>query len=284
MKTIPLAFILLVSSVAFANPSPLECLDGWRHLSCPAPVIYRSYIGDDCMGTSGWFIVGENFQHEGPSGPSTADYGPRSFGANGNQKHWNVITPRQLCVTVGAGPGDTTWTGHTIYVENPDGQQSNSVVVENLIGHTPTPPVSGTDDPFDPDACPGPKMTQGEALRHFPVAASRVVLAGYDLVAHTRQCNTLTGCADWGMPFSDTLPNRSGELELSVSGSRIAVSLAGKSCGYVGNRMYCYNLGGPQYYSGTLASDCFQVSGRTKTTPGTDGSYSETEYATFVRF
>jgi hypothetical protein len=99
--------------------------------ACPAPIISDSYVGMGCVGTTGWFIDGDNFQllqHN----MGIADYGPQSFGANGNQMDWNVITTTQLCVTVAAAAAGA-WVGHTIYVVNPDGKMSNSVVVQNRL-------------------------------------------------------------------------------------------------------------------------------------------------------
>lgn len=116
-----------------ALPTAEQCLEGWRNYGgrCPAPTISESYVGRDCVGTTGWFILGSNFQLE-QHNTGIADYGPQSFGANGNQKHWNIITPTKLCVTVAAQFADT-WVGKTIYVKNPDGKQSNSVVVTNKL-------------------------------------------------------------------------------------------------------------------------------------------------------
>lgn len=115
------------------TPTPAQCLEGWRMYNgaCPAPIITESYVANGCVGTSGWFIDGANFQLE-QRNMGIADYGPQSFGANGNQKHWNVITPTRLCVTVAAGAAGT-WVGKTIYVKNPDGKTSNSVVVSNRL-------------------------------------------------------------------------------------------------------------------------------------------------------
>jgi hypothetical protein len=114
-------------------PTPAQCLEGWPTLNgqCAAPVISASYVADGCVGTTGWFVEGANFelrQHN----VGIADYGPQSFGANGNQENWNVITSNKLCVTVYAG-FKSSWVGHTIYVQNPDGKTSNSVVVQDRL-------------------------------------------------------------------------------------------------------------------------------------------------------
>ena len=116
-----------------AGPSADQCLEGWRMFDgrCPGPVIYRSYVGNGCRGTTGWFIEGLNFQVE-QHNVGIADYGPQSFGANGNQKHWNDISTTRLCVTVSAG-AKSAWVAHTIYVVNPDGKMSNAVVVEDRL-------------------------------------------------------------------------------------------------------------------------------------------------------
>jgi hypothetical protein len=121
-------------AVVSGGPTPDECLDDWAEYDggCAAPTITDSYVGNGCEGTTGWFVDGTNFQLR-QHNVGVADYGPQSFGANGNQMNWNEITPTQLCVTVAASSTDTTWTGHTIYVVNPDGKMSNSVVVTNKL-------------------------------------------------------------------------------------------------------------------------------------------------------
>ena len=118
---------------AISGPTADECLEGWASYDggCPAPVITDSYVGNGCVGTTGWFVDGANFQLR-QHNTGIADYGPQSFGANGNQMNWNVITTTQLCVTVSAGAKDA-WVGHTIYVVNPDGKSSNSVVVGDKL-------------------------------------------------------------------------------------------------------------------------------------------------------
>ena len=113
------------------TPTPEQCLKGWRELDCPAPSISASYVGHGCVGTTGWFIEGNYFQHE-KDNTGIADYGPQSIGANGNQRHWNIITPTKLCVTVAAA-FKSTWVGKTIHVKNPDSKTSNSVVVEDRL-------------------------------------------------------------------------------------------------------------------------------------------------------
>lgn len=115
------------------GPTAAECLEGWASKAgaCPAPVITASYVASGCVGHTGWFIEGQNFQLERRN-VGIADYGPRSIGVNGNQRHWNVITPTLLCVTVSAA-SKGTWVGATIHVENPDGKTSNSVVVTDKL-------------------------------------------------------------------------------------------------------------------------------------------------------
>lgn len=115
------------------GPTAAQCLEGWRKYggACPAPQISASYVANGCVGTTGWFVDGQNFQLE-MHNVGIADYGPQSFGANGDQKHWNVITTTRLCVTVSAA-AKSAWVGHTIYVKNPDGKSSNSVVVQDRL-------------------------------------------------------------------------------------------------------------------------------------------------------
>lgn len=122
------------------GPTPDECLEGWRQLppgACAAPVIERSYVSEGCLGTTGWFVEGANFQHR-QHNVGVADYGPQSIGANSNQQHWNVIRPELLCVTVAASSRNA-WVGHEIYVINPDGQRSNAVVVQDYWPGPPPP-------------------------------------------------------------------------------------------------------------------------------------------------
>jgi hypothetical protein len=118
---------------AAGGPSAAACLDGWADYAgtCPAPTITSSYVGNGCVGTTGWFVLGTNFQLE-QHNTGIADYGPQSFGANGDQKSWNVITTTELCVTVAASAA-SAWVGHTIYVKNPDGKSSNAVTVTSLL-------------------------------------------------------------------------------------------------------------------------------------------------------
>ncbi len=115
------------------GPSAEDCFTDWADFAgtCSAPVISSSWVGNGCVGTTGWFIEGDNFQFR-QDNDGIADYGPQSMGANGNQMHWNVITPTLLCVTVFAGFKDT-WVDHEIYVVNPDGKASNSVVVQDYL-------------------------------------------------------------------------------------------------------------------------------------------------------
>jgi hypothetical protein len=122
-----------VPEAAPPGPTAQQCLEGWQGYAgaCPAPIIASSYVGNGCVGTTGWFIEGQNFQLE-QHNVGIADYGPQSFGANGNQKHWNVISTTMLCVTVYAGY-KSSWVGHTIHVVNPDGKSSNSVVVQDKL-------------------------------------------------------------------------------------------------------------------------------------------------------
>jgi hypothetical protein len=125
------------------GPTPDECLEGWRQLparACPAPVIERSYVSEGCLGTTGWFVEGANFQHR-QHNVGIADYGPQSIGANANQQHWNVIRPELLCVTIAASSRNA-WVAHEIYVINPDGQRSNAVVVQDYWPGPPPPRAS----------------------------------------------------------------------------------------------------------------------------------------------
>lgn len=115
------------------GPSAALCLEGWADYAgaCPAPTISSSYVASGCAGTTGWFVIGSNFQVQ-QHNTGTADYGPQSFGANGDQKIWNVITTGELCVTISA-TAKSAWVGHTIYVKNPDGKTSNAVTVTDLL-------------------------------------------------------------------------------------------------------------------------------------------------------
>lgn len=122
------------------GPTPAACLEGWRQLppgSCAAPIIDRSYVTDGCVGTTGWFVEGANFQLE-QRNVGIADYGPQSIGVNSSQRHWNVIRPDLLCVTISAN-GRGTWVGAEIYVINPDGQRSNAVTVQDYWPGPPPP-------------------------------------------------------------------------------------------------------------------------------------------------
>lgn len=121
------------SSDSALGPSAAVCLEGWAGYAgtCPAPQITSSYVASGCVGTTGWFVVGSNFQVE-QRNTGTADDGPQSIGANGDQKMWNVITTTQLCVTISAA-AKAAWVGHTVYVKNPDGKTSNAVIVTDLL-------------------------------------------------------------------------------------------------------------------------------------------------------
>jgi hypothetical protein len=129
----PFVPVLDAAPDAPVGPTAQQCLMGWASYAgaCPAPIITSSYVGNGCVGTTGWFIEGQNFQFEKDK-VGFADYGPQSIGANGNQKHWNVITTTLLCVTVSAA-AKGAWVGHTIHVVNPDGKASNAVVVQDKL-------------------------------------------------------------------------------------------------------------------------------------------------------
>ena len=88
-------------------------------------------MASGCVGTTGWFVMGSNFQ-VAQHNSGIADYGPQSIGANGDQRSWNVITTGELCVTISAA-AKAAWVAHTIYVKNPDGKTSNSVIVTDLL-------------------------------------------------------------------------------------------------------------------------------------------------------
>jgi hypothetical protein len=276
-------------------PTPAQCLDGWRSLDCAAPIITNSYVSNGCANTTGWFIDGYNFEHLGPSGPNTADYGPQSFGANGNQSAWNVITPNRLCVTVAAG-FSSAWVGHTVYVKNPDGKSSNSVVVADRLYLQPmplpidpnTPPQTG--DPFDPASCTGTTMTNDQALSRFTRGAASAMLGTYQAVVRSRRCNTITGCAAYGSSTNASSLG-SGVVRINTrnnSGLWIGVGTQGneESCGVVGGAMSCSGYYLPDYltYSGVVTDRCFQVAASRSTTPDSTGSYVETQEAILLTY
>jgi hypothetical protein len=247
-------------------------------------VITAAFLSDDCDATTGVFVVGHGFESANLYSFTGLPRGPAPFS---NPAHltgdgWNVLTETYMCTTTSADP--SYWSGFTLYVKNPDGQTSNTVTVQNLLGARPPFTDDGGSDPLDPDACLDAGMTQAQALATFAPASTTSTLGSLALYSHTRNCNTATGCAPWA---AETLvaSGVTAGLAITGSGSTIDFTLGGVDCGVLGGNDYTLTYNDcslPAAQGGTyqvhVAAHCLWASQTVKTSPATDGSYTQTDY------
>jgi hypothetical protein len=270
----------------------LECFTDWQTRgTCGPPVLTAAYLSDDCEGTTGVFVVGHGFES------SNLFESPNDFGQPLGPKWistpqkagdlWNVLTPTYACLTTSSDP--SYWSGFTLQLQNPDGQTSNTVTVQNLLGARPPFQDDGGTDPFDPDACLDAGMTQAQALATFAPAASTSTLGSLGISSHTRKCNIASGCNPWGSPSSvGTVP---AALSLTGGGHTVDFTLGGVDCAALGDidMTLTYNAcllpaaqGGA--YGVHVAAHCLWASSTVRSAVAGDGSYTQTDYAGLLHF
>ena len=274
-----------------AAPGGGACFDEWGEVTgCPAPQIEAAYLTTDCEGTTGVFVVGHGFESANLYMVDNGwlPEGPAAQSSRWNDNFWNVLTPTLMCLTTSADA--SYWSGFDLQLKNPDGQLSNTVTVANDLGSRPPLVSTGSDDPFDLDACLDPGMTRDQALATFAMGASASTLGSVSIGSRTRSCNTATGCEAWGSPQ----PVASGVavgLALAGGGTRVDLTMAGSDCGELGNddQTLTYNscslssqLGGD--YRVHVAAHCLQVSQVVRSAIAGDGSYTETDAAALLRY
>jgi hypothetical protein len=231
------------------------------------------------------FVVGSHFQSANQFDVNNGwmPHGPFALPSQLNRDTWNWLTPLMLCITTSADPG--YWSGFSMQVRNPDGQTSNSVTVQNLLGAKPALPSSESTDPFDPNACYDAEMTSTEALARFPPAATTVTLGTLSIMQHARACNTATGCAAWGAATEES----SVAANLQISGG-VHFALGTTDCGTLGNNDYtlvynsCSTTDAAGSYNIHVANSCLMLWQTTRSIPAGDGSYTQTDYGAVLRF
>ncbi|HTR54363.1 MAG TPA: hypothetical protein VMJ10_26905 [Kofleriaceae bacterium] len=266
----------------------VACFYDWATLgTCPAPAIDAAYLTTDCLGTTGVFVVGHGFEsaNQFMVGNGWMPYGPAAANTVKLDNFWNELTPTFMCITTSADPG--YWSGFALQLKNPDGQLSNTVTVQNLLTARPQLASTGSDDPFDPDACLDTGMSAGVALSTFPVGASTSTVTRVTIVSHTRSCNAATGCLAWSAPTM-VAANVSIGLSITDGGSTIDTMLGDTDCGVLGandetiTRNFCAMPS--QMYSMHVADHCAQVWATERTTVANDGSYMQTDYGAIGRY
>jgi hypothetical protein len=205
-------------------------------------------------------------------------HGPSALTPKLDRDTWNVLTPTFVCITTSADP--QYWSGFAMQVRNPDGQLSNTVTVANDLSARPPLPTTDSTDPFDPDACLEPGMSQQEALAHFGPGASTASIGTVDIVAHTRACNASTGCLAWSSPTAVS----NTPIGLAISNNVVDLTLGGSECGRLGASDYTLTYNSCGSYSVHVAAHCLMLSRTDRTAVAGDGSYTQTDTAAVLRF
>lgn len=271
----------LSSTSTSTSPSEVQCFYEARALrSCPAPQITAAYLGT-CGETQGLVIVGHFFQSVDRNNypySGSATTGPTLSTRDTIRDTWNELTAQRMCATSGTYPG----VGTAIEVRNPDGKLSNSVVVEDRRSNSPPLPTTGSDDPFDLDACSDPVMTSAEALERFDAGADSAALGSFTVVSQSRPCNSITGCAARGAVTQvTTLPLGLGTNHPSF----FNVVLDGRSCNRLVRNNTCYP--GPvanSDYQVRVGSTCAQIRSIVRTAIQANGNYTRTDYVGLLRY
>ena len=267
-------------------PSDADCFTEWPRLStCPAPQITEAYLGNNCVGTTGVFVVGRYFQSGNKFWTSNGfmPYGPYALPSRLNRDTWNWLSPRLLCITTSADPA--SWTGFEMQLKNPDGQVSNAANVINRLGSAVTLPSSGSSNPFDGNACLEAPMTQAQAQARIVAPASAATLGMATISRRSRSCNSVSGCGLWGPVTTETTVS----LGLKVSGgSSINVTLGTADCGAVGSGLITTNIcgtgGTAGSYEAHVAGSCAMLWQRKFSSVGTDGNYTQTEWGAVLKY
>lgn len=271
--------------MAGSTISDADCFTEWPRLpGCPAPQITEAYLGNNCVGTTGVFVLGRYFQsgNKFETKNGFMPFGPFAVPARLSRDTWNWLSPRMVCITTSADPG--TWTGFEMQLKNPDGQLSNVVNVVNRLGATPILPSSGSTNPFDANACLDPAMSQTDAKARIVAPASTVTLGTVTVSKRTRSCNSLSGCGAWGPTTTDS----TASLGLKVAGSNVNATLGTADCGAVGSGLITTNVCGSSGSAGSLeahvSSTCTMLWQRKFSTVGTDGNYTQTDWGAVVKY
>ena len=268
---------------AAVGPSGVDCFYNWQTLgTCQAPVITAAFLTQDCDATTGVFVVGTGFQSSGKYDNNNGwmPHGPAALTPKLNRDTWNVLTPTFMCITTNAD--SSYWSGFQMQVENPDGQLSNMVTVANDLGGRPPLPTTDSTDPFDPDACLEPGMTQQEALSHFGMGANSATIGNVDIVSHQRACNTATGCQPWSATSAvSTTPIG---LATAGGGGQVDLTLGGTDCGKLGASDYTLTYNDCDAYTVHVAAHCLMLSQTVRSSVAGDGSYTQTDYGAVLRF
>jgi hypothetical protein len=278
---------LPTTDAAIDSPG-VDCFYDWSTRgTCGAPVIDAAYLTTDCEATTGVFVVGHGFEsaNQFMTGNGWLPYGPKATSEPLNDNIWNVLTPTLMCITTSANPA--IWSGFTLQLQNPDGQLSNSVTVQNLLSARPALVSTGSDDAFDPDACLDTGMTHDQALAMFAMGASTSMLGRLAITAHTRSCNSATGCLAWGAPAT-IATNVPAGLAITGNGSAVDFTLGSADCGSLGHAdetlAYNYCDMADQGYAVHVAAHCLQLSATVRSPIAPDGSYSQTDTVGLVRY
>jgi hypothetical protein len=269
-----------------AIPSDADCFTDWKARgNCPAPQITESYLGNNCMGTTGVFVVGRYFQSGNQFWTTNGfmPYGPYALTTKLNRDTWNYLTPRLMCITTSADA--TYWTGFAMQVKNPDGQTSNSVTVGNKLGLTPTLPSTGTTTPFDWNACMDAPMSYSQGQARITPPASSVTLGSLTIGRRSRPCNAVSGCGSWGATATET--TTTAGLQVS-GGTSIHFMLGTTDCGAIGSGLVttnsCGTTGAAGSYDAHVSANCMMLGQRRFSTVAGDGSYTETNWSAVIRY
>jgi hypothetical protein len=266
------------------GPSGVDCFYDWQSLEgCGAPVVTAAYLTNNCQATTGVFVVGTGFQSANLFMVDNAwlPYGPEVISTSWNRDSWNVLTPTFMCLTTSASPD--TWSGFPIHLRNPDGQLSNSVTVQNLLGMRPPLISTGSNDPFDPDACLDAGMTHAEALATFAPAASTSTLGAVTIVSRSRSCNTATGCLPWGAATT-VASNVVAGLVLTDGGSTVNFTFEGDDCGELGEHDRTLTYNSCPEYEVHVAAHCLRAASTVRSAIAGDGNYTQTDSAALLRY
>lgn len=267
-------------------PSDADCFTEWPRLgTCPAPQITEAYLGNNCVGTTGVFVVGRYFQSGNKFWTSNGfmPYGPYALPTRLNRDTWNYLSPRLLCITTSADPG--TWTGFEMQLKNPDGQVSNAANVLNRLGSAVVLPSSGSTHPFDANACMDAPMSLSQAQARIVAPASTATLGTVTISRRSRACNSVSGCGAWGPVTVDSTPS----LGLKVSGgSSVNVTLGTADCGAVGmdriTTNVCASGGTAGSYEAHVSAGCAMLWQRKFSTVGGDGNYTQTDWGGVIKY
>jgi hypothetical protein len=267
-------------------PSEADCFTDWKRLgTCPAPQITDSYLGQNCAGTTGVFVVGRNFQSANKFWTDNGfmPYGPDALAPKLGRDTWNYLTPRVMCITTSAD--SAYWTGFAMQVRNPDGQVSNSVTVTNKLGVTMKLPSTGTTNPFDWNACMDGPMTYAQGQARIMPPASSAMLGPVTIGKRSRACNAVSGCGSFGATTTETTTTAS--LQVS-GGTSIHFMLGATDCGAIGSGYIitnnCSTTGAAGTYFAHVSGNCMMLWQRRFSTVAGDGSYTETDWGAVLRY